>query len=250
MSLYPNAIDYLEAGLRLIPIHPITNGKCSCGNENCQASGKHPLRSNWQNQRLVDSATLDDVWRDVYKCNGLGFALDQDHIVLDVDPRNGGTESLAELQKDTGVDFMSVCNAIVLTGGSGIHFYFKKEEAANLGWKLPEKYRGLDIKQFGGYVIVAGSAHASGSSYEWHSAAKSDLANLSVIPKEISALLARGYSDHKSSMQSEGMGDTDEIKDMLSYITPDLRYEDWIKIGMSVHHASGGSNEGNQIWDD
>lgn len=249
MSIYPNAIDYLDAGMRLIPIHPIVNGKCSCGNEHCQAAGKHPLRSNWQNQRLVDSATLDDVWRDVYKCNGLGFALDQDHIVLDVDPRNGGTESLIELQKDTGIDFIECCNAIVKTGGNGLHFYFKKAEAANLGWKLPEKYRGLDIKQFGGFVISAGSAHVSGNIYDWYSFEKSKLDSLSVLPKEIAALLTRGYSEYKSSIKSNSDCDVSELDDMLSYISADIKYDNWIKIGMAVHEATGGSAEGEKAWD-
>lgn len=247
MTLYANAIDYLDSGMRLIPIHPIINGKCSCGNDHCQAIGKHPFRSNWQNQRLVDSATLDDVWRDVYRCNGLGFALDKDHIVIDVDPRNGGNESLAELQKDTGVDLFNSCHAIVKTGGNGIHFYFKKEDDSSLGWKLPEKYKGIDIKQAGGFVIIAGSLHSSGNHYDWHSFEKSNIENLSIIPTEISMLLKRGYSEHKSAMQSEGMGDVSEISDMLDYIRNDgtgLDYEDWLRIGMSIHNATAGSAEG------
>lgn len=248
MSLYETAIDYLDAGLRLIPIHPVISGKCACGNPNCQAAHKHPLRANWQNQRLVDSATLHDVWMSVYRCQGLGWALDKDHIVIDVDPRNGGNESLIALQQDTGLDITVACNAIVKTGGGGIHFYFKKDES-NLGWKLPEKYKGIDIKQAGGFVIIAESMHSSGIDYEWHSAAKSDLENLSQIPQEIDALLARGYESHKSAMAQEGLGDLEEIVDMLSYISADLGYHDWVKIGMAVHHATGGSHEGFKVWD-
>jgi len=249
MSLYPNATDYLNAGLRLIPLYPIVGGKCSCGNTECQAAAKHPLRSNWQNQRLVDTATLHDVWNDVYHCNGLGFALDQDHIVLDFDPRNGGAVSLESLQKDLAIDLFASCSAIVKTGGDGWHFYFKKP-AENLGWKLPSKYPGADIKMAGGFVVIAGSAHASGKQYEFFSFDKSDLENLTELPSEVAALLARGYESHKASLSESGLGDVEEIADMLSYISADVGYEDWIKIGMATHHATGGSYEGSKVWDD
>lgn len=249
MSLYETAIDYLDAGLRLIPIHPVISGKCSCGNENCQAKHKHPLRSNWQNQRLVDTATLHDVWNDVYHCQGLGWALDKDHIVIDVDPRNGGTESLSAMQKDLDIDLFSLCGAIVKTGGNGIHFYFTKPPE-NLAWKLPEKYKGIDIKQAGGFVIIAGSMHSSGNDYDWYSAAKSDLESLQPLPDAVAKLLARGYEAHKNALSESGLGDVEEIADMLSYISADVGYEDWIKIGMATHHATGGSYEGSKVWDD
>lgn len=249
MSLYQDAEEYLSSGLRLIPIHPIVQGKCSCENPNCNAAGKHPLRANWQNQRLVDSAIFE-VWRDVYQCNALGWALDQDHIVIDIDPRNGGTESLVELQNDTGVVLRDVCSAVIKTGGNGTHYYFRKEEAANLGWKLPEKYKGIDIKQAGGFVIISGSFHASGNNYEWVSVDKFDLENLRTLPSEIATLLARGYESHREAMQKEGMGDLTEIADMLSFISADVKYHDWIKIGMAVHHATGGSYDGSKVWDD
>lgn len=248
MSLYDDAEEYLSAGLRLIPIHPIIQGKCACGNPDCAAGGKHPLRANWQNQRLVDSAIFD-VWRDVYQCSSLGWALDQDHIVIDIDPRNGGTESLVELQKDTGVILRDVCNAVIKTGGSGTHYYFRKE-AQNLGWKLPDKYKGIDIKQAGGFVIISGSFHASGNYYEWESVDKFDLENLCQLPAEIATLLARGYESHRETMQKEGMGDLTEIADMLTFISADVGYDDWVKLGMAVHHATGGSGDGAKVWDD
>lgn len=248
MSLYANAEDYLDAGLRLIPIYPIINNKCGCGDPQCTAIAKHPLRSNWQNQSLVDSATLREVWNDVYQCNGLGWALDKDHVVIDVDPRNGGTESLAELQKDLNVDLFSICNAIVKTGGNGLHFIFKKDDSQVLGWKLPEKYKGIDLKMAGGFVVIAGSAHASGNEYDWYSSAKSDLDSLEPLPQGVADLLTRTYSDHRAKVKESGLADVEEIKDMLSCLSPDMDYHDWVKVGMAIHAATDGS--GVKIWDD
>lgn len=248
-DLLPNAIDYLDAHLRLIPLYPIINGKCGCGDAECAAAGKHPLRSNWQHQKLVDSAVLYEVWHEVYTCNGLGWALDQDHIVIDIDPRNGGTESLIKLQKDLNIDMFDLCSAVVKTGGNGLHFYFRKLDSENLGWKMPVAYPGIDVKQGGGFVVIAGSVHASGNDYEWHSAAKSDLENLRTLPYSLSDMLSRTHAEHKAKIQADGTADIEEIKDMLSYITPNLHHDEWVKIGMCIHNATDASNEGLQIWD-
>lgn len=248
-DLYPNAIDYLDAGMRLIPLYPIVNGKCGCVNPDCEAIGKHPLRSSWTTQSLVEITTVEEVWIDVYGCNGLGWALDEDHIIVDVDPRNGGFKSLDKLQIDLKIDLFDLCGAIVKTGGGGWHFYFKKDSADVMGWKLPDAYRGIDIKQGGGFVVTAGSIHVSGADYEWHSAAKSDLKNLSSVPIQISSLLSKVHVEHRQSMQESGMGDVVEIADMIDFIkNENLDYEEWLRIGMAIHHATAGSNEGLSLF--
>lgn len=207
------------------------------------------MRSNWTHQGIVDVATVREIWSDVYGCNGLGFALDKDHFVLDIDSRSGGLESLKELQADLGIDLAGHCSAIVKTGGNGLHFYFSKTQGQNLGWKMPAKYRGIDIKQGGGFVVIAGSLHKSGVDYEWHSALKSDLEELLPVPDGLAGLLTRTYSEHRSEMKSSGKGDIDEIQDMLSYINPDLAYEMWVKIGMAIHQATdGGALELWESW--
>jgi len=249
-DLYPIANDYLDAHLRLIPLYPIINGKCGCGEADCAAVGKHPLRSNWQHQRLADSATIYEVWHEVYGCNGLGWALDQDHIVIDIDPRNGGTESLAKLQVDLGIDLFDLCSAIVKTGGNGLHFYFRKLDSSILGWKMPAAYKGIDVKQGGGFVVIAGSLHASGNEYQWHSAAKSDLEDMRKLPYALSDMLAATHAEHKARIAQDGTADIEEIKDMLSYITCNLSHDEWVKIGMIVHSATDGSDVGLKIWDD
>lgn len=252
-DLYINAIDYLDAGMRLIPLHPIINGKCGCESqygEPCDAVGKHPMKTDWQKQSLIDSAILDN-WRQFYGCSGLGFALDNDHLIIDVDSRTGGLESLEALQEDININLFEDCTAIVKTGGNGWHFLYRKPEGSNLGWKMPSKYKGIDIKMAGGFVVTAGSMHKSGSEYEWHSAAKSDLQSLAVLPEAIAEMLARAKQAHREEMKSSGLGDVTEIAEMLEYIKNDgdgLDYDMWLRIGMSIHHATNGGNDGLTVF--
>jgi putative DNA primase/helicase len=76
-------------------------------------------------------------------------------VVLDVDPRNGGMETLHDLLKEYGTlpDTFTI-----KTGGGGYHYYFQHP-----GKRIPSKANalgpGLDIKADGGYVVAPGSIH-------------------------------------------------------------------------------------------
>ncbi|MFZ6019900.1 MAG: bifunctional DNA primase/polymerase [Chloroflexota bacterium] len=86
-------------------------------------------------------------------------------VVLDVDPRHGGDESLMELEAKFG---KLPPTPEVLTGGGGRHLYFKypvgvqhvKCSAGQLG-------PGLDVRADGGYTVAPPSRHQSGKLYEW-----------------------------------------------------------------------------------
>ena len=84
--------------------------------------------------------------------------------MLDIDPRNGGWESLDRLIKEYG-DLPSTVQQE--TGGGGKHYFFKlPEELGNLSSRnglLP----GIDIKADGGYVLLPPSNHVEGNSYRW-----------------------------------------------------------------------------------
>lgn len=248
MNLWAEANDYVDAFMRLIPLNSIINGKCDCQDPECTAIGKHPIRSNWNNQPPAGDETLQ-VWQDFYKCTGLGWALDEDHIIIDVDSRNGGLQSLEKLQHDLKIDLFEVCNAIVKTGGGGWHFAFKKLDSMNLGWKMPKSYPGIDIKQFGGFVVIAGSMHASGIEYEWYSAGKSDLKNLSAIPNKLATMLARTYTIHKETAKINGEENIEEINEMLSFLNPSMSHDLWVRVGMAIHNATDGDQRGFDLWD-
>jgi putative DNA primase/helicase len=84
-------------------------------------------------------------------------------FVLDVDPRNGGDESLALLVEKYGA---LPATYTVRSGGGGWHFYFRLpdfEVASGTNVLGP----GLDIKGEHSYVVAPGSVHArTGALYE------------------------------------------------------------------------------------
>lgn len=84
-----------------------------------------------------------------------------DLLVIDVDPRNHGDQSLAGLQKQLG-DLPPTVEAI--TGGGGRHFLYHCPNGFNCARGLEE---GVDIKGEGGYIVVCPSIHPSGQRYRW-----------------------------------------------------------------------------------
>src|SRR6516164_7716334 len=83
-------------------------------------------------------------------------------IVIDVDPRHGGDESLLELETKYGA---LPTTLETKTGGGGRHLFFVcqgniRNSAGVLG-------PGVDVRGEGGYVILPPSLHLSGANYEW-----------------------------------------------------------------------------------
>ena len=78
-------------------------------------------------------------------------------VVIDIDPKHGGEQSLTELEREHG-PLPKTVEAI--TGGGGHHLYF-----AHPGGEVRNKVGlapGIDLRGDGGYIVAPPSLHASG----------------------------------------------------------------------------------------
>ena len=83
-------------------------------------------------------------------------------VVVDVDPRHGGKESLRELEHEHGALPETVES---MTGGGGRHVYF-----SHPGGDVPNRTNiepGIDLRGDGGCVVAPPSVHPSGKRYRW-----------------------------------------------------------------------------------
>jgi putative DNA primase/helicase len=85
-------------------------------------------------------------------------------LVLDVDPRNGGNESVERLQAERGTLPQT---PVVSTGGGGLHYYYLRDPGVGKFRGKLEGYPGIDVKADGGYVVAPPSVHRSGGQYCW-----------------------------------------------------------------------------------
>ena len=156
------ALDYAKRGWSVFPLHTSIKGKCSCGNPDCTSVGKHPRTKNGYKDASQDEDVIRDWW-DTYPNANIGIVTGADSgiIVLDIDPQNGGEDSLKKLRKENG----ELQNTVkVVTGGGGEHMYFQHpEDGTKIGNRagLGSEYPGLDIRGGGGYVVAPPSKHKS-----------------------------------------------------------------------------------------
>ena len=154
------AFRYASQGKAVFPLWEIYCDVCSCGDSDCSKPGNHPRTPHGYQDATTDLMQVWRWWREWPGAN-IGIATGDGFVALDVDPRNGGDQSLARLEKAYGPLPETVES---LTGGGGRHLLF----AVN-GQRLRncDVGPGLELKALGGYVLVPPSNHISGRRYEW-----------------------------------------------------------------------------------
>lgn len=170
----------------VLPLYGLSHGCCTCGKRDCASPGKHPRTARGLKDATQDR---DEVtrWTRTWAVWNLGLVTGSASgvLVLDIDPRHGGTESLARLCATHGE---LPATLLVNTGGGGQHYYFRMPDAAirNSVGRLGE---GLDIRGEGGYVVCPPSSHISGGVYSWDSAEGFRRAGLADVPDWLLRLL-------------------------------------------------------------
>lgn len=107
-------------------------------------------------------------------------------VVLDVDPRHGGDDSVIDLERRSS-PLPDTIEAI--TGGGGRHIYF-----LHPGGVLRNRVGlapGVDLRGDGGMIIAPPSIHPNGRRYEWEVSHHPDEVELAPMPPWLLAL-ARG----------------------------------------------------------
>jgi len=165
LSALESAYQYAEQGWSSFPVHTITDGKCSCGRK-CTSPGKHPRTRNGFKAAASDKASLACLFSKLPNANvGIATGDTSGLVVLDIDKKNGGYDSLAKLEKEIGP--ISEHTLTAASGGGGIHIYFRNSvERIKSGANVLGV--GVDIRADRGYILAPNSKHISGKSYFWH----------------------------------------------------------------------------------
>jgi hypothetical protein len=110
-----------------------------------------------------DQSIITEWWTSVPFANiGLATGRSSGIFVLDVDPRHGGDEALAELERRHG---KLPETPVSITGGGGQHVFFRHEPG--IGNSAGKVGVGLDVRGQGGYIVAPPSVHENGRPYAW-----------------------------------------------------------------------------------
>lgn len=142
------AFWYASHGLRAHPLRP---------------GSKLPILDQWQLRATMVGTEIDEWWTR-WPSAGVGIATGAESgvIVVDIDPRHRGDESLEELEREHGALPETWTSS---TANGGRHFYFAHPggRVGNRAGLLP----GVDLRADGGYVVVPPTELSDGGSYSW-----------------------------------------------------------------------------------
>jgi putative DNA primase/helicase len=148
-------------------MHPVQDDRCGCSKgKACNRPGKHPMTPHGVKDATTDRDQIRAWWTESPDANiGIATGSEAGILVLDIDPRNKGKETLARLKKELGPLPDTVT---ALTGGGGRHLIFK-HPAFSVRKDTSGKVfgPGVDVLSDGCIMIAPPSVHASGKQYRW-----------------------------------------------------------------------------------
>jgi len=168
----------------------------------CRRRGKEPLVPGGFKATTTDPATIRSWWRRWPDANiGLATGRPSGLIVLDVDPRHGGDETLLDLPP---LPHTVEC----LTGGGGRHVYLQWPGFA-VRCRPNAFGPGLDLKADGGYVLLPPSVHPSGRRYTWELSSHPDDTPIAALPDWLLDMIRPAST---SPEKSEGCHTQDPVR--------------------------------------
>lgn len=194
--------------------------------------GKTPIAADWTTKTL----DIEYVKSKVAQGFNAGWAIDDKHLVIDVDVKNGGAESLEKLKSV----FSIAKTRTVSTPSGGAHYYFKLPEQYH-GKKFRKVitgiYDGIDFLTKGSQCGIAGNKVSNGE-YKWvenvpENHICNELLDFLEVRNEIEGQEHLG--DFKGLLSDSFIREED-VCGLLDDLDPSMGYDEWVKVGMALHN--------------
>lgn len=225
------ALRYALLGWHVLPLDPGTKkplGRLARNGFHDATTDEQQIRSWWTSEPNA----------------GIGIAMKASGLVaVDIDPRNGGLETMERLEHLHGPIASDV---LAYTGGGGEHRVF----AAALVEHLPGTLGpGVDLKA-DGYIAVEPTIHPSGLAYAWE--ASSDPLD-GVVPSTLPTWI-RDMSRHAPAVPAAAVPVAPirpqrqrDALEALQHIAADDR-DTWVQVGQAINNEMPGA-DGFALWD-
>jgi len=147
----------LSNELFLLPLQSVKDGRCTCNNPACSSPGKHPLlKYSWKHVATNDPQKIEK-WLGMENINygvatGRKTSNGNRLFVIDIDAEDHPLLRLMPLE-----------TFHYRTGSGGWHFWFQTPySVSNSASKVAPQ---VDVRGYGGYVVIPPSRHISGGVY-------------------------------------------------------------------------------------
>jgi len=211
------ALRYAELGWFVLPVR----------------KDKKPLDGYGLTSATRDVAVIRKIWT-AHPQAGIAVACEKSGlVVLDIDPRNGGHDTLTQLEARLGVLYSAVT---ANTQGGGEHRVFKAEPGVVYPGTLGE---GLDIK-YKGYILVEPSVGPSGV-YRWQEGKNPTEGH---IPTGAPSVFG-GRSEESKYAIAKAPGSIvvapqvyEDLKAALKVVSPEEDYNTWYAVLQALRRLS------------
>jgi hypothetical protein len=163
----------------------------------------------------------------------LGVRLRRCDVIFDVDKRNGGDDNAIGIDVE---EFFTVRSG---SQDGSLHIYSLKPEGA----EIAVSFKGINIKQHGGYVVAPGSTHPNGGRYE------EDILSGPIPTNSVpESLLRRNVT--VEDVTAEVFITPEQLKAALTRADVEkfADHDDWFKMLCASHEATAG--EGREVFID
>jgi hypothetical protein len=242
------ALAFVRRGHAVFPVNwPVArNGRllCSCGSDSrgrpCgEHAAKHPygkLAPNGIRSATIESGVVKHWFGYLAPEANLGVCTDR-LVVIDIDPRHGGDESLAALEREHEIP----PTWRALTGGGGEHVLLRCPDGVEISSFAAEHFkpplepplgRGIDIRARDGYIVAPPSRHISGRAYCW---------SVDHHPADVPLALAPGWLIARLTARTTAADGSDSAEpissDVWSQLTrqPISEYRDMVAARIAGH---------------
>jgi len=248
------ALTYARLGWAVLPVWSVDlNGQCRCGKPNDAPGhkpGKHPhgeLAPHGHNDATTDKDTIHEWWTRVPDA-GIAISLAASGLMaLDIDPRNGGWDSLAAIEAQHG---HLHSNCVAKTQGGGEHRLFLADASQSFPATLGP---GLDLKHRG-YICVEPTRGPDGV-YQWlDGQSPLEGASPSPLPTPILETSTKREDERMHKVRPGTVivapGVYNDLRAALKVIPPDCPYREWFSVlqGLSRLHDLKAAYELAREW--
>ncbi|MCK5132085.1 MAG: PriCT-2 domain-containing protein [Candidatus Sabulitectum sp.] len=198
-----------------------------------QPQGKRPVMADWVS---APSKINGDGRAYLDLGYNLGFRIPKTHLIIDVDPRNGGDVRFKQLPQE--VQDLPVTT---VTAGGGFHIYTTLPEGYDyltLRTKVEPEYKGIDFLHYGKQVVLPGSVLNEAAGWELGSDAEFPPPE---TPPSLLDILRR-VAPEAGVVDLDSYLSAFELDQILAMI-PVSQYQDndsWLRLAMACHHATDG----------
>jgi hypothetical protein len=204
-QLLQAALSYARRGWRVVPLHSVTDGRCSCGKDCGQRAGKHPRTRHGLTDATTDEATIRSWWGAWPSANvGIQTGTVSRLFMLGPDGEDG-IEALTELERQHGPLPPTLR---VRSGGGGLHYYFAWPAAGNVKTRANCSGLPIDVRGGGGLAVAPPSTHCSGGAYAWD--VPPGAVEVAEAPPWLLAWLRNGEGTNGHNKGNEGKKETNQ----------------------------------------